>query len=130
MNGVGGTAPPRNGNVTYPFTSFDGGSILDRQTTGQRTWDVNTDGVAHYGLVPDWIEDIRLVGGSDIIDSLAGGAQMYLDTWGATRAWRASPNLAQGKGASASTTEWTLLGRLKPPKALDGDIEPVGQRVA
>jgi microsomal dipeptidase-like Zn-dependent dipeptidase len=121
MNGVGGTPAPRHGNVTYPFTSFDGGSVLQRQTTGQRTWDVNTDGVAHYGLVPDWIEDIRLVGGQDVVDSLAGGAQMYLDTWNATRAWRAAPNLARGKAASASTTEWTLFGSLKPPKAVDGD---------
>lgn len=87
MNGVGGTAAPRNGNVSYPFTSFDGGTVLDRPTTGLRTWDVNTDGVAQYGMVPDWIEDMRMVGGDEVVDSLAGGAQMYLDTWGATRAW-------------------------------------------
>jgi microsomal dipeptidase-like Zn-dependent dipeptidase len=89
MNGVGGTPGPRNGNVTYPFTSFDGGSVIDRPSTGQRTWDVNTDGVAQYGMVPDWVEDIRMVGGDEVVDSLAGGAQMYLDTWSATRAWRA-----------------------------------------
>ena len=71
--------------------------------------------------MPDYVEDLRLVGGDDVIDSLAGGAQMYLDTWSATRAWQALPNLAQGRSASASTTEWTLLGRLKPPKAVDGD---------
>ncbi|PUA80866.1 hypothetical protein [Nocardioides currus] len=90
MNGVGGTNPPHTTGtpVTYPFTAL-GGARVDRQTTGQRTWDVNADGVAHYGLVPDWIEDLRLTAGQAIVDDLAGGAQMYLDTWGATRAWSA-----------------------------------------
>lgn len=121
MNGVGGTAPPRGGDnpVEYPFTSFDGGSTLDRQTTGERTWDVNVDGVAHYGLVPDWIEDLRQVGGDAVVDDLAGGAQMYLDTWNATTAWRQQDNLARGRSASASSTEWTLFGTLKPARAVD-----------
>ena len=52
-------ARTRRTTVTYPFTSVDGGSVIDRQTTGARTWDINTDGAAHYGLIPDWIEDIR-----------------------------------------------------------------------
>ena len=114
--GLDYTGTNDEGSALY---ALDGGSTLDRQTTGQRTWDVNTDGVAHYGLVPDWIEDIRLVGGDDVIDSLAGGAQMYLDTWSATRAWQATPNLAQGRSASASTTSiatipiWRIL--MSPP---------------
>ena len=123
MNGVGGTNPPHTKGtpVTYPFTSVDGGSTLQRQTTGQRTWDVNVDGVAHYGLVPDWIEDLRLTAGQDIVEDLTGGAQMYLDTWQATTAWRKPANLAKGRAASASSTEWTLFSTLKPSRAVDGD---------
>lgn len=124
MNGVGGTPAPRNGTtkVEYPFESFDGGSTLERQTTGERTWDVNVDGVAHYGLVPDWIEDLSLVGGEEIVDDLAAGAEMYLDTWTATSDWTAQTNLARGRATTASSTEWTLFGRLAPARATDGDL--------
>lgn len=90
MNGFGGTPPPRDdaaaNPVTYPFRSFDGGTVLDRQTTGERTWDVNVDGVAHYGLVPDYVEDLRLVGGQQIIDDLARGPESYLTTWAGAEA--------------------------------------------
>ncbi|RAY16105.1 Coagulation factor 5/8 type domain-containing protein [Actinomadura craniellae] len=84
-NGLGALPPPRAGNagnpVRYPFRSFDGGVTLDRQRTGQRVWDVNTDGVAHYGLVPDWIEDLRLVAGDPIVRDMAAGAESFLRTW-------------------------------------------------
>lgn len=86
MNGVGGWPGPRGadapGAVQYPFRTADGGSLVDRQTTGARTWDINTDGAAHYGLVPDWLESIRKVGGQDVLDDLFRGAESYLTTWG------------------------------------------------
>ncbi len=125
MNGVGGWPAPRGANapdkVTYPFRSVDGGSVLDRQTTGERTWDLNTDGAAHYGLVPDWIEDVRRVGGQDVVDDLFRGAESYLDTWGASEAHRAGVNLAEGAAATASSTEWNPLTSYAPGRAVDGD---------
>ncbi|MFF8638006.1 discoidin domain-containing protein [Streptomyces pilosus] len=125
MNGVGGWPAPRGADapdaVTYPFRSVDGGSVLDRQTTGERTWDLNTDGAAHYGLVPDWIEDIRRVGGQDVVDDLFRGAESYLDTWGASEAHRAGVNLAEGAAATASSTEWNPFTSYAPGRAVDGD---------
>jgi microsomal dipeptidase-like Zn-dependent dipeptidase len=72
--------------VQYPFTSFDGGSVIDRQRSGTRVYDVNVDGVDHYGLYPDWIEDLRQVGGQQIVDDLANGAEAYLQLWERTEA--------------------------------------------
>ena len=46
-------------------STFDGGSTVDRQRTGQRVYDVNVDGFAHYGMLPDWLQDLRLVAGPD-----------------------------------------------------------------
>ncbi|MGI5270212.1 Coagulation factor 5/8 type domain-containing protein [Nonomuraea sp. CA-218870] len=83
-NGIGQLPGPRSGNagnpVTYPFTSLNG-VTLDRQQTGQRVWDVNVDGVANYGLVPDWIEDMRIIAGPEIVEDMAAGAESYLRTW-------------------------------------------------
>ncbi|MER8187179.1 discoidin domain-containing protein [Kitasatospora sp. NPDC094015] len=125
MNGVGGWPGPRGTDtpnpVHYPFRSADGGSLIDRQTTGQRTWDINTDGAAHYGLVPDWIEDIRQVGGQGVVDDLFHGAESYLDTWGATEHHRAAVNLAAGSSVSASSAEWNPFTSYAPGRAVDGD---------
>jgi microsomal dipeptidase-like Zn-dependent dipeptidase len=67
--------------VTYPFTSLDGRISFGRNVSGQRTWDVNADGVAHYGLHPDWMEQLRLLAGEPIAEDLMSGAEAYLQTW-------------------------------------------------
>ncbi|MGW2088904.1 discoidin domain-containing protein [Streptomyces sp. NPDC001880] len=126
MNGVGGWPAPRGGDipnpVKYPFRSTDGGSVIDKQTTGERTWDFNTDGAAHYGMVPDWIEDIRIVGGQEVVDDLFTGAESYLRTWGNAEKHKSGVNLASGATASASTSEWwNPFVSFVPGKAVDGD---------
>ncbi|MGW2444136.1 galactose-binding domain-containing protein [Streptomyces sp. NPDC001675] len=124
MNGVGGWPGPRGADapdkVVYPFRSVDGGSLIDRQTTGERTWDLNTDGAAHYGMVPDWIEDIRRVGGQDTVDDLFRGAESYLGTWGAAERYQASADLAVGAPAAASSSEWNPFTSYAPGRAVDG----------
>ncbi|MFE0101625.1 discoidin domain-containing protein [Streptomyces sp. NPDC059009] len=127
MNGVGGWPAPRGGNtpnpVKYPFRSTDGGSVIDKQTTGERTWDFNTDGGAHYGMVPDWIEDIRIVGGQKVVDDLFSGAESYLRTWGKAEKYKSGENLASGAAASASSSEWwNPAVSFAPGKAVDGDL--------
>jgi hypothetical protein len=83
QNGFGGQGGPRKGPnpVTYPFKSFDGKVTFQRQQTGQRTFDITKDGVAHYGLYPDWVQDLRNIGGQAIIDDLARGSEAYLQMW-------------------------------------------------
>jgi len=85
INGLHAQPVPRpdaaQNPVQYPFQSFDGGSVIDRQRSGTRIYDVNVDGVDHYGLYPDWIEDLRLVAGQQIVDDMAAGAEAYLQVW-------------------------------------------------
>jgi hypothetical protein len=82
MNGFGAQGAPRQGgNVTYPFKSFDGKVTLNRQRSGQRIFDINTDGVAHYGLYPDWIEDLRKLAGNAIVKDMVRGSEAYLQMW-------------------------------------------------
>jgi hypothetical protein len=82
-NGLGAQGGPRVGGehpVTYPFTGL-GGVEIDRQVSGSRVYDINVDGVAHYGLYPDWIEDLRKQAGDEIVDDLARGSEAYLQMW-------------------------------------------------
>ncbi|MFE6871384.1 discoidin domain-containing protein [Kitasatospora sp. NPDC057692] len=125
MNGVGGWPGPRGADtanpVRYPFRTADGGSVVERATAGSRTWDVNTDGAAHYGLVPDWVEDIRQVGGQDVVDDLFRGAESYLTTWGASERHRSEVNLAAGATAAASSAEWNPFTDFGAARAVDGN---------
>src|SRR3712207_5257446 len=85
MNGFGSQGNPRGADVpnpvTYPFKSFDGGVTFDKQKSGERVYDINVDGVDHYGLYPDWIEDLRKLAGDQIVEDMARGAEGYLQMW-------------------------------------------------
>jgi hypothetical protein len=70
-----------DGHINYPFKSYDGRVTFDRQKTGDRVFDINTMGVAHYGLYPDWVEDLRHVAGDQIVKDLANGSEAYLEMW-------------------------------------------------
>ena len=81
MNGFGGTPrPPVGRTIGYPFTTIDGSGSASRQQTGTRTWDYNTDGVAHYGMIPDWLQDVSRLGGGTVSEGLERGAESYLRT--------------------------------------------------
>ena len=84
INGLGAQGNPRGADVankvTYPFTGL-GGVTIDKQVSGQRTYDINVDGVSHYGLYPDWIEDLRKQAGQAIVDDMARGSEAYLEMW-------------------------------------------------
>lgn len=123
MNGFGGTpAPPGAGNaMSYPFTSVDGGATVSRQVTGQRVWDYAVDGVAHHGMIPDWVAD--LTGRAPALrGDLLGGAESYLRTMGGAQGWTVQPNLARGRPASPSSAEWSLFGTYAAGRANDGSF--------
>ncbi|HEX2293811.1 MAG TPA: hypothetical protein VHN37_00705 [Actinomycetota bacterium] len=85
MNGFSnqGRARPDNASnpVEYPFEGF-GGATIHKQVSGSRApYDVNVDGVAHYGLYPDWIEDLRKIAGGAIVDDMLLGPEAYLQMW-------------------------------------------------
>ncbi len=85
-NGLGGQGGPRNPaegepRVEYPFT-VPGGAVVHQQVSGDRApYDINTDGVAHYGLYPDWVEDLRVQAGDEIIEDMLRGPEAYLQVW-------------------------------------------------
>ena len=86
INGLGAQGNPRGNvanKVTYPFEGL-GGVTVRKQTAGRRTWDINADGVAQYGLYPDWVEDLTKVAGKNgdaIFEDMSRGAEAYLQMW-------------------------------------------------
>lgn len=84
INGLGAQGNPRGADaknaVTYPFKGL-GGVTINKNVSGKRVYDINVDGVAQYGLYPDWIEDLRRQAGQDIVDDMARGSEAYLQMW-------------------------------------------------
>lgn len=84
MGGIGHQAPARDDAATnpllYPFITEEGVEI-NKQTTGNRTFDLNNEGLAHYGLVADHIQDIREQTPARIYDSVMNSAEAYLQMW-------------------------------------------------
>jgi microsomal dipeptidase-like Zn-dependent dipeptidase len=68
--------------LKYPFRSFKGNLWCGRQRTGQRTYDINRDGVAHYGLMPDLLALVQhQKRGRAALGLLFHSAEGYLRTW-------------------------------------------------
>ncbi|BEL10253.1 hypothetical protein Q0Z83_084440 [Actinoplanes sichuanensis] len=92
VNGLGPQAAPRldaaSSPLKYPFTATNGTTVA-KQVYGTRTFNLNTDGVAQYGLYADWVTDLIDQAGSDgplLKSQLLSGAEAYTVMWERSRA--------------------------------------------
>jgi microsomal dipeptidase-like Zn-dependent dipeptidase len=68
--------------LPYPFRLGGSPVSFTRQRTGDRVFDLNVDGVAHYGLVPDLLADMqRQPHGKEAMSLLFHSAEAYLRMW-------------------------------------------------
>ncbi len=82
MNGLAEQSQPTSGNpISYPFGSFDGKVSFAREVWGQRVFDLNKDGVANYGMYPDWLQELQVLAGRPILTDIFRGAEAYLEMW-------------------------------------------------
>jgi hypothetical protein len=44
-------------------------------------FDYAQEGVAHYGLYPDWVEEVRKLGGDGMLHDMWNASEAYLDMW-------------------------------------------------
>ncbi len=133
INGLGAQGNPRGADVpnpvSYPFTGL-GGVRVDRQQAGERTWDINVDGVAQYGLYPDWVEDLRQVAdaqhagdGEKIVDDMARGAEAYLQMW--ERAYGVKPDSCRNADQRLGVS--TVRSRVTIGMTTEAVLRAVGQ---
>ncbi|MGN2638455.1 hypothetical protein ACWEKT_19855 [Nocardia takedensis] len=87
VNGLAALAAPRldatSAPLIYPFTAPNG-VVFDRQRLGERTFDLNTDGVAQYGMYADWFADLLGIAGpyrEELEHDLMNGAEAYVTMW-------------------------------------------------
>lgn len=78
----------QNSPVVYPFDYHEiapfveKGQEFDRHKTGTKVWDYNVDGLAHIGLLPDFIADLKQIGLTrDDLTPLFSSAEAYIAMW-------------------------------------------------
>ena len=129
MNGFGSQGSPRGAGVsnpvTYPFAGL-GGVEVSKQKSGVRTYDINADGVSHYGLYPDWVQDVRILGGpqgDEFMQEMKRGPEAFLQTW--ERAWGIKPDPCRNPELRLSVSEFE--SRVKAGQSPRAVLEAVGQ---
>jgi|GEM_PF-412804 len=135
LNGFAGAPGPRFGPrsncgtpqtdpVTYPFQSYAGDVTFTRPRVGNRTIDFNTEGLAHIGLLPEIIDDLRRDAESDDdLEPLFRSAEAYLRMW--EKAEGLGAILSQGPDDDCpldpDKTELGICGCGVPDTDSDGD---------
>ncbi len=75
LNGLVKGVRPRAGAITYDAS-------FPQSRLGTKAWNYNTDGVAHYGLLADFIRDVRgLPGGEEVVNTLFLSAEHFAQMW-------------------------------------------------
>ncbi len=107
MNGRGGVTlgSDANGMVSFPGPPGAGNAAViydasfPRAQTLARAWDYNMTGVAHYGLVPDFLRAVETKGGATQVTLLLSGAEALAVTWARAEAKRAGVPTTTPKAA-------------------------------
>lgn len=118
-----------NNRLVYPFI-LPGFGTFSNQVSGQRTFDFNNDGLAHIGLLPDMVADLKNIGLTDQqLQPLFGGAQVYIDSW--SKVAHVAPKITSANtanfqaGTEGVTFTVTATGLPAPTLSVSGDL-PTG----
>ncbi len=121
MNGLSDQPGPLVGSpIQYPFKSIDGRVTFTQEQWGQRSFNLNTDGVANYGLYADWLRAIQQDAGSAITAAMFHGAEAYLEMWERAYGVPAASCLAPSKRVRRGSTFKSVLYALGQPASRVG----------
>ncbi|HEY1078355.1 MAG TPA: hypothetical protein VGE51_16795 [Fontimonas sp.] len=106
-NGLHNLPSPRGADsepIQYPFTLFQGEgwgpqyaaagiqpiTVEMLSIPGGKTWNMDEEGMAHYGLTADIVEEIRIEGGVEATNAFFNSAETFLQLWEQTQQASAS----------------------------------------
>jgi microsomal dipeptidase-like Zn-dependent dipeptidase len=115
-----------NNRLVYPFL-LPGFGTFSKQQSGQRYFDFNTDGLAHIGMLPDMIGDLKAIGLTDQqLQPLFGSAQAYITSW--FKVNREAPEIISANtatfqaGIAGMTFTVTAVGGPAPTLSVTGTL--------
>lgn len=115
QGGVVYSGIPSNRNVRY------GHNVpLQAYQMGDRVYDFNVDGLAHFGLIPDMLQDLKNVGfATNDFEALFSSAESYLQMW--EKVWKVAgcddpASRCQPPSATINCAEACAGDCLDPPR--------------
>lgn len=124
----GGPTSKQTARVHYPFPVSAVGSPtrLDKSVVGQKTFDINDDGLAHVGLLPDFIEDLKQQGlRPQDLEPLFRSAEGYITMWekieGVSPQSPTKVNVALAAKGATATASSTHSSGFPASGAINGD---------
>jgi microsomal dipeptidase-like Zn-dependent dipeptidase len=82
INGFAATPNVLPACYTSPCVQYS--SSFPKANSFGKSWNYNIEGVAHYGLLPDFLRDVEIQGGQTVVDQLFSGAEFFARTWETT----------------------------------------------
>jgi microsomal dipeptidase-like Zn-dependent dipeptidase len=74
--------PPPSNPLVYPFKAAATGAELERSVVADRVFDINVDGLAHIGMLPDLVGEFEAQGlRPDELRPLLRSAEGYVRVW-------------------------------------------------
>ena len=109
MNGLGTQPGPRfdvsTNPLNYPYVS-EFGLVFDKQVSGNRVFDFNQEGMAHYGMLADHIQDMREQGSAQYTRPVMNSAEAYIQMWERSEANNSEPYI---EAVKVNTSAQSLL---------------------
>jgi hypothetical protein len=82
MNGLAEQPGPSSATpITYPFKAYEGNVTFTKEQWGERKFNLNTDGVANYGMYADYLKELQTIGGAPVMNAMFQGAESWLEMW-------------------------------------------------
>jgi len=105
------------------YTMFTRDTGLARQVTGNRTWDYVLDGgVTHYGLLPEFLYDVKSSGsGNAVMQNLLTSAEDFAQMW--KRCEATARSVAELPSAGTYTYNVPPTSGLCPHQKVGGDSD-------
>jgi len=82
MNGLAEQPGPASATpISYPFKAYKGNVTFTQEQWGERKFNLNTDGVANYGMYADYLNELQTIGGAPVMNAMFQGAESWLEMW-------------------------------------------------
>ncbi|WP_114785461.1 membrane dipeptidase [Vibrio tetraodonis] len=118
MNGLGTQPGPRfdvsTNPLNYPYVS-EFGLVFDKQVSGNRVFDFNQEGMAHYGMLADHIQDMREQGSARVYEAVMNSAEAYIQMWERSEVNNSEPHI---EAVKVNTSAQPLLSSTSTKQAI------------
>ena len=110
--------------TSYPFNALANGVRLDKSVVGRKVFDINVDGMAHVGMLPDFIAELQAIGlTNQDLEPLMNSAEGFVQAWEKAVARKVAAPSVQVWSEKPAGTFYSSEGDIIEYKIAKGAVE-------